>query len=165
MPNSDLRDKMKDLVMELDSRGIRPLYEQIYNYIKEEIRSGKLLYQEKLPSTRSLAEYLQVSRSTVDLAYEQLLSEGYIESRPYKGFFVCQVEELYDLKDAMERGEERTEDGQARFQYDFSPNIVELSSFPFGTWKKITKETLTDDRKEMFALGHPQGDKIGRAHV
>ena len=50
---------MKDLVMELDSRGIRPLYEQIYNYIKEEIRSGKLLYQEKLPSTRSLAEYLQ----------------------------------------------------------------------------------------------------------
>ena len=39
MPNSDLRDKMKDLVMELDSRGIRPLYEQIYNYIKEEIRS------------------------------------------------------------------------------------------------------------------------------
>ncbi len=158
MPNSDLRDKMKDLVMELDSRGIRPLYEQIYNYIKEEIRSGKLLYQEKLPSTRSLAEYLQVSRSTVDLAYEQLLSEGYIESRPYKGFFVCQVEELYDLKDAMERGEERTEDGQARFQYDFSPNIVELSSFPFGTWKKITKETLTDDRKEMFALGHPQGD-------
>ena len=72
MPNSDLRDKMKDLVMELDSRGIRPLYEQIYNYIKEEIRSGKLLYQEKLPSTRSLAEYLQVSRSTVDLAYEQV---------------------------------------------------------------------------------------------
>ena len=36
----------------------------------------------KLPSTRSLAKYLEVSRSTVELAYEQLESEGYIESLP-----------------------------------------------------------------------------------
>ena len=39
--------------------------------------------------------YLQVSRSTVDLAYEQLLSEGYIESAPYRGYFVCEIDALY----------------------------------------------------------------------
>jgi DNA-binding transcriptional MocR family regulator len=45
-----------------------------------------------------LAEYLQVSRSTVDLAYSQLLSEGYIESKPWVGHYVCRVEELFRLQ-------------------------------------------------------------------
>lgn len=149
---------MNDLVMELDSHSSRYLYEQIYDHIRQEIREGKLLYGEKLPSTRLLSEYLQVSRSTVDLAYEQLLSEGYIESRPYKGFFVCKIEELYHLKGRMEEKPEEQPQQPQKYRYDFSPNGVELNSFPFGTWKKITKETLIDDRKEMFALGHPQGD-------
>ena len=84
---------MQDLMIEWKDDKSH-LYEQIYSYIKEEIRKGKLLYREKLPSTRSLAQYLQVSRSTVEVAYEQLLSEGYIEAVPYKGYFVAKVEEL-----------------------------------------------------------------------
>ena len=74
------------------------LYEQIYEHIKNEIREGKLLAGERLPSTRFLAEYLQVARSTVDYAYSQLLAEGYIESRPYRGYFVCSIEELMGLE-------------------------------------------------------------------
>ena len=66
---------MQDLVIEWKEDGTH-LYEQIYQYIRDEIRRGKLLCQEKLPSTRSLAEYLQVSRSTVELAYDQLVAEG-----------------------------------------------------------------------------------------
>ncbi len=149
---------MIDLVMEFDSHSGRHLYEQIYDHIKEEIRKGHLRCGERLPSTRMLANYLQVSRSTVDMAYEQLLSEGYLESRPYKGFFVCKIEELYHLKASVYQKSEYTLQKPKRAPYDFSPNVVELGSFPFGTWKKITKETLIDDRKEMFALGHPQGD-------
>jgi len=141
---------MIELMMTLDSHSGRHLYEQIYDYMKSEIRKGHLLFGERLPSTRFLAEYLQVSRSTVDLAYGQLLSEGYIESRPYKGFFVCQMEELYDLQNTMEQTTADGEEEPMQFRYDFSPNVVELSSFPFGTWKKITKETLIDDRKELF---------------
>ena len=60
------------------------LYEQIYGHIKGEIRDGKLLAGERLPSTRALSEYLQVARSTVEYAYGQLMDEGYIEARPYK---------------------------------------------------------------------------------
>ena len=78
------------------------LYEQIYEHIKNEIREGKLLSGERLPSTRFLAEYLQVARSTVDYAYSQLLAEGYIESRPYRGYFVCSIEELLGVG-ALER--------------------------------------------------------------
>ena len=51
--------QMQDLMIEWKDDKSH-LYEQIYSYIKEEIRKGKLLYREKLPSTRSLAQYLQV---------------------------------------------------------------------------------------------------------
>ena len=53
---------MYDMAIELHTDGSRRLYEQIYDYIKTEIRDGKLLAGERLPSTRSLAEYLQVAR-------------------------------------------------------------------------------------------------------
>jgi len=152
---------MNELVIELDGHDGRHLYEQIYDHIKKEIREGKLTRGEKLPSTRFLAEYLQVSRSTVDLAYGQLLSEGYIESRPYRGYFVCKIEELYDLEASMDKPEAEVSRREPRreYAYDFSPNAVELGSFPFSTWKKITKDTLMYGRKEIFALGHPQGDE------
>ena len=78
---------MTELTISLETGSDRPLYEQIYNHIKTEILDGGLPFQERLPSTRKLAQYLQVSRSTVDMAYEQLLSEGYIGSLP--GIF-CQ---------------------------------------------------------------------------
>ena len=64
---------MYDMTIRLQAGGIC-LYEQIYEHIKREIRDGKLLAGERLPSTRSLAEYLQVARSTVDYAYGQLLA-------------------------------------------------------------------------------------------
>ena len=85
---------MNELTMELDGTSRTPLYEQIYNYIKGDIQCGKIEARQKLPSTRALASFLQVSRSTVDLAYEQLLSEGYIESAPYRGYFVCEIDAL-----------------------------------------------------------------------
>ena len=87
------------MTIRLQTGGSACLYEQIYEHIKKEIREGKLLAGERLPSTRFLAEYLQVSRSTVDYAYSQLLAEGYIESRPYRGYFVCSMEELVGMED------------------------------------------------------------------
>lgn len=149
---------MQDLVIDFKEDGSH-LYEQIYRHIKEEIRKGKLLYREKLPSTRSLAAYLQVSRSTVELAYEQLLSEGYIESVPYKGYFVAQVEELYRIGE-NDAGERRAEAVRPdKLAYDFSPNAIDMRFFPFGIWRRITKNTLSQDKKETFALGEAKGDR------
>lgn len=63
---------MYEMTIRLQADGNRCLYEQIYEHIKQEIKEGKLLAGERLPSTRFLAEYLQVARSTVDYAYGQL---------------------------------------------------------------------------------------------
>ena len=86
------------------------LYQQIYEYIRDEIKKGKLPEGEKLPSTRSLAEYLQVARSTVETAYSQLLAEGYIQSRPCRGYFVCGMDELFELAEAVPLREEEREE-------------------------------------------------------
>ena len=153
---------MYDLTIELETNSEKCLYEQIYEHIKQEIKEGKLLQGERLPSTRFLAEYLQVSRSTVDMAYGQLLSEGYIEARPYKGYFVCEIEELFDLKKEKLSGREVSEKNgkseEKNIICDFSPSGVDMSVFPFGVWKKITKNILSDDNAKLFLPGNAQGD-------
>ena len=73
---------MRELTILLDADKKTPLYEQIYEYIRSEIRGGRMECGVKLPSARSLAGCLQVSRSTVDLAYAKLQDEGYISPVP-----------------------------------------------------------------------------------
>ena len=85
---------MNELTMNLKTDSKVPLYEQIYNYIKSDIQNGRISYGEKLPSTRALARHLEISRSTAELAYEQLLSEGFIESEPCRGFFVVMIQKI-----------------------------------------------------------------------
>ena len=68
---------MNEIMIDLQGGAKAPLYEKIYEYIKNEIVDGKISKGEKLPSTRLLAKNLSVSRSTVELAYDQLLAEGY----------------------------------------------------------------------------------------
>lgn len=72
-----------------------PLYLQLYNYIKAEIQNGNISAQSKLPSQRNLAQHLQISRNTVDAAYQQLLAEGYVVSKEREGLFVVDLEKGY----------------------------------------------------------------------
>ena len=88
---------MTDLAIQLTEKSNKCLYQQIYEYIRDEIRGGKLLAGERLPSTRSLADHLQVARSTVDYAYGQLVAEGYLEAKSQRGYFVSHVEDLLEL--------------------------------------------------------------------
>ena len=153
---------MYDMTIRLRTDSDKCLYQQIYEHIRQEIREGKLLAGERLPSTRSLAEYLQVARSTVDYAYDQLLSEGYIEAKPYKGYFVCRLEGIFTMEQREmtepEVSRPDSEEDGAQAQIDFSPYGIDMTGFPFGVWKRITKNILNDSNSELFAQGEPQGD-------
>lgn len=149
---------MYEIMLNLDVRSDKNLYEQIYEHIKQEIQTGNICCGEKLPSTRLLAGQLDISRSTAQLAYEQLLSEGYIEAVPCKGYFVCQMEELYHLEHEPVAQEKITELHAVNFQYDFSPNGIDLDHFPYSTWRKLSREVLQDDQKELFHLGDARGE-------
>lgn len=158
---------MYNMTIRLQQNSDKCLYEQIYEHIRHEIWEGKLLAGERLPSTRSLAGDLQVARSTVDYAYEQLLSEGYIEAKPCKGYFVCPMEELLQLEpDVVERDD--TQDSQQGMtlaketvsvpDYNFAPHGIDMSAFPFSVWRRIHKTILNNGNEELWSRGDAQGD-------
>lgn len=176
------------LTVSIDMKSKIPMYEQIYKYIRDEIVNGNISCGMKLPSSRGLAMHLEVSRNTIDMAYGQLLSEGYIESIPKKGYFVCALDTLYtegihvakqaeweeclsgkiqysDWADGdisglgfVEQYKQPTEMQQPEYKIDFSLSGVDMDYFPYDKWRKLMKECLIDDNKELFLSGNHQGD-------
>ena len=147
-----------ELLIPLDAQSGKPLYEQIYAYIRREIRSGGLRTGDRLPSTRVLAGHLKISRSTTQMAYDQLLAEGYIESRPCRGYFVARMDELMEAGPEKEDMMETSEPSGPDCLVDFSPRGIDLESFPYNTWRKLSRNTLVDDNREMFHSGNHQGE-------
>ena len=149
---------MPELMIHLENDSRKPLYEQIYSHIRAEIRNGSLKAGERLPSTRVLAEHLKVSRSTTQMAYDQLLAEGYMEARPCRGYFVSHLAELVETGATGTREMETTVEPDAGWRVDFSPRGIDLDSFPYHVWRKLSRNTLVDDNKEMFHSGNHQGE-------
>ena len=75
----------------MEQRGSQPLYQFLYEQIKRDILSGSIHPDQRLPSKRSLAEHLKVSVLTVQNAYAQLASEGYIYSLERSGYFAASL--------------------------------------------------------------------------
>lgn len=73
----------------IDNRSGAPIYDQIYNQIKDMIVCGNLSANEPLPSIRTLAKDLRISVVTTKRAYDELEREGYIYTLPAKGCFVA----------------------------------------------------------------------------
>lgn len=116
-----------------------PLYEALYRCIRGDILSGKLKPGEKLPSKRALAQNLEVSKITVETAYNQLLSEGYLRSEEKVGYFVEAVEHppvTEQPRDTVQCAEER------KWLLDLTANGTE--QFPFSVWMKLQREVTLD---------------------
>ncbi len=75
-------------MVHLDYRDARPIYTQIIDGFREQIRSGILQSGEKLPSVRELAQALTINPNTIQRAYRELESGGWIVTVPGKGCFV-----------------------------------------------------------------------------
>ncbi len=82
----------------MDVRENEPKYYYLYKQMKEEILSGELKKDEKLPSKRTLAEHLGISLITVENAYQLLKDEGYIETRERSGYFVREIHATHRAK-------------------------------------------------------------------
>lgn len=147
---------MTELMIHLDANSKKPLYEQIYDYIRLHIADGKISFGEKLPSTRFLSKYLQISRSTVELAYSQLLSEGYIESKPSRGYYASDISGLYFGK--KQKQEVFMPPKSRPFLVDFSPEENEYAYFPYNIWRKISKEILSANDPTLFTAGPSAGE-------
>ncbi|KYC40161.1 aspartate aminotransferase [Scytonema hofmannii PCC 7110] len=78
-----------DFAITINSNSPVPLHQQLYEELRQAILNGRLLPGGRIPSTRQLAKSLGISRTTVTQTYDQLLSEGYLETVVGSGTFVC----------------------------------------------------------------------------
>lgn len=127
-----------------------PLYETLYRCIRSDILSGKLEPGQKLPSKRTLCANLKVSKITVETAYNQLLSEGYICSREKVGYFVETVERVDPQPATCEIPAEPEDDC-----IDLTRNGP--ARFPFSVWSKLQREVMLDLGEQLLLPLHNQG--------
>lgn len=133
-----------------------PLFLQLYSQIKHEIISGNLKKNDKLPSKRQLSASLQCSQNTVQSAYNQLVDEGYILPRPKSGFYVAIIDGILNIQSAppISSG---VKTQQSDLMFDFSYQGVDLTHFPFSTWRRLTKNVIHEFDKDLLQVGDPQG--------
>ena len=147
------------LTYELKKRPGVPLYEALYRCIRQDILTGKLQPGEKLPSKRALAEHLELGKITVEAAYAQLLSEGYIRSREKVGFFVEAVERVPSVPAPAVTAAEPQEKTPL---LDLTANGT--GHFPFSVWSKLQREVILDyDRRLLLPLPNQGIPEIRRA--
>jgi len=131
-----------------------PLYRQVYVGLRQAIREGSYRSGERLPSTRDLAEQLGISRTVVVLAYEQLLSEGFVAGRGGSGTYVVDGVSAPHSGAATKTAQLRLSrfgvsaasiapevDSLERrvpsLRYDFAYARSDVDCFPFEMWRRI----------------------------
>ncbi|MFP7446084.1 PLP-dependent aminotransferase family protein [Bacillus infantis] len=138
----------------LDRESQMPLYVQLYQYIKSEIESGKIKPGEKLPSIRRFSQFLDVSKNTVEEAYQQLLAEGYAESRPKSGIIVNKLDE-FPLKQEKEQLPVILKAELEKPKIDFQYGHIDAVAFPARRWKNALSEAAFD--LSLLQYGDKQG--------
>jgi GntR family transcriptional regulator/MocR family aminotransferase len=146
-----------EFAMALDRGRDAPLFRQIARAIGDDIRRGRLGPGDALPGTRTLARSLGVQRMTVVAAFDELLAEGWITTRPARGAFVSpDMPEPPRPRRFAPKAAERT-GVRARIGFDLPP--APPSDMPY----QVPSGTL------LFAPNRPDvrlipDDLIGRAY-
>ncbi|MBK5481774.1 PLP-dependent aminotransferase family protein [Peribacillus sp. TH16] len=149
---------MFEITLTLEKTKKEPLYLQLYEYIKVEIQNGQINAGIKLPSKRKLAVHLGIGLNTVDAAYQQLIAEGYVESRLRKGYYVADLERILPIMEQLPVSQGMIYPQRETSKIDFNHGRVDIDSFPHSVWKKCLNNTLYHQERELFISGDSQGE-------
>ena len=161
----------------IDTASAEPLHRQLYSEIRVAILKGRLVSGARLPASRELALVTHVSRNTVLSAYEQLLAEGYIESRPGSGTFVAHTLPESMLPEAAptlpaagthsprpiaKRGRRLLEAPLLQHRHKgvthiFRPGLPALDHFPMAIWRRLSDRRFARASMRMLSYDDPQG--------
>ena len=125
-----------------------PKYEYLHHRIRNDIRTGILAGNTKLPSKRALSQHLDISVSTVEQAYDLLISESYIYSKPGSGYYVCPNRNEGTYQNVKEEIEKSGEGDITVF--DMKANHSPQELFPAETWARLMRKTLSDHHPELY---------------
>ena len=159
----------------IDRNSPTPYYQQVYEQIVQGIEKGLYPAGKKLPSIRECARELSVSNTTVELAYQKLTAEGYIQARRGSGYTICQMGTVQS--NPIDRFDEEyrqalrllVEDDSPAFppdeailpnsvtakaarEYEFAYDAVDPSLFPFAIWARICREVFFGEGAEQACL-------------
>ena len=139
-----------ELLIELDRSRPRGLRAQIEDELRVAIRAGRLPPGTALPSTRALATDLGVTRGVVVDAYDQLIAEGYLLSRPGAKTTVSSTEHRAPTA-------ARDATPGVALVVDFRPGLPDLAAFPRTAWGRATRTALQTLPDHDLGYGDPRG--------
>ena len=154
---------MEKVIINLSPDSEKKLYEQVYDKFRNDIESGVMDFGDKMPSLRTLARDNEISITTVETAYNQLLVEGYIESRPKSGYYVNSGISTIDKikKDDSSDNEDFTlldKNSDQMLLYD-------EESFDFYKWKKSMNKVFNKCSHLLRFEAEPAGEQILREEI
>ncbi len=149
----------------LNENSKTPLYAQLYEQIKTDILNGTLKPGTKLKSSREVSAELHISRNTVELAYDQLFAEGFITSRPRRGYYVeALAMKTFQECEAANRPETTEKPDQA-IAYDFRCGKLLLSELPCNLWQRLIGRCFHDYREDLARQGPGFGETGLRTEI
>ena len=134
--------------LELDRSSRTSLTIQLYEALRDAIESRYLEPGENLLSIRQASSELGLSRTTVENAYQRLLLEGYVESRPQSG---------YKVRAVIPRRREGKVEILPDPIYDFTTHGMDPEDADLNVWRKLLKKVFTDV-KAISTYGDAQGE-------
>ena len=156
----------------LPSRDSRNLLRALHGQLKAAILDGRLQPGSRLPPTRALATAYGVSRNTAVAAYDLLLSEGYLATRPRAGAYVADVRPRSSSR-GIATGAAGTDSRLQAFwrrspvpvqlhspvstRFDFRLGVPDKRFFPFDAWRRLTARAIRSFAKKPAAYAEPQG--------
>ncbi len=127
-----------------------PLYQRLYEDIKYKIRRNEYKKNTKLESIRSLAKKLDISTTTVEKAYSQLLIEGYVISIPRSGYIVLSI-------DLPERSKQKPL-VEPIISPSYPNNKLTTDLFDIKNYKAIINKVINYDSDKLYTECDPRGE-------
>jgi len=158
-----------DLPISIDRDATLKLHRQLFDQIRGLIMNGVLQPGIKLPPSRALGQQLNLSRSSVNLALDQLVAEGYLNSKQGSGFFVdadflspTPLSPAQTPKRAYKFSRLTKDINQQRrfwpsHRAAFSPGVPDLENFPFNTWSRLVAQANRRRNLNAFCNADTQG--------
>lgn len=146
------------LHINIDKENKQSLSQQICNAIKSYILQGILKPEEKLPSSRELARYINVSRNTVIESYEQMIAEGYLYSKNGSGTYISDGLEMQRLQISDKGDSQIIRKKKCRDVISFRTGIPDLDVIPIGKWAQMYHQICYDVKSSDMDYQDSIGD-------
>lgn len=135
----------------------QPLYMQLYQKLKEQIIEGQYQSGDRFPSKRRLAEHHSLSNTTIEHAYQYLLDEGYIYSKPRSGYYVSDIESLPVVTKESPTTVTHQTQKETTTRYHFDLARIDTEHFPWQQFRKYARDVFDESMPDIL---HPETNKV-----